>query len=94
MLNIFYRTSTYFQLFTPAFRDSNSDGSGDINGITEKLEKLRKIGIQTVWPTPLISTSDYTDYAVIDFKSIDKRLGTIDEFTNLITQVHDKGVCV
>ncbi len=82
------------QLFTPAFRDSNGDGNGDINGIIEKLENLRKIGIQTVWPTPLIAAdqSGYNIYDVIDFENIDSRLGTLDDFKNLVTQVHDKGL--
>lgn len=44
------------QIFTPSFRDSSGDGVGDFKGIAEKLEEIRKIGIQNVWATPVITT--------------------------------------
>lgn len=49
------RAKIYFQIFIPSFRDSSNDGIGDFNGIREKLNDLRKIGIKTIWVTPVIA---------------------------------------
>lgn len=46
----------HLQIFTSSFRDSDRDGVGDFKGIAEKLEEIRKIGVQNVWATPVIAT--------------------------------------
>uniref|UniRef100_A0A914VE08 alpha-glucosidase n=1 Tax=Plectus sambesii TaxID=2011161 RepID=A0A914VE08_9BILA len=84
-----YKNKVSYQAWTPAFRDSNGDGTGDFKGMNEKLDKLRKIGVQTLWPTPVIQ-SDTFSYGVTDFEKVDERLGSEEDFKELVDEVHDK----
>ncbi|VBB30688.1 unnamed protein product [Acanthocheilonema viteae] len=78
-------------IFTPSFHDSNNDGIGDFNGIREKLNDLRKIGIKTIWVTPVITTQkdDFIPLDVIDFTSVDERFGTKNDLKSLIDATHE-----
>jgi hypothetical protein len=85
-----YKVIVSSQIWLPSFRDSDGDGIGDIVGLTDRLEKLRKIGIQTVWPTPLFSSDNFS-LVVRNHTEIDAQLGTNSQFDSLIAQVHAKG---
>ncbi|EFO21378.1 alpha amylase [Loa loa] len=86
-----WRKQVSYQIFTPSFRDSNDDGIGDFNGIREKLHDLRKIGIRTIWVTPIITIQkdDFIPFDVIDFTSVDERFGTMDDLKLLIDATHE-----
>uniref|UniRef100_A0A0N5ANX6 alpha-glucosidase n=1 Tax=Syphacia muris TaxID=451379 RepID=A0A0N5ANX6_9BILA len=79
-----------YQIFTSSFRDSDRDGVGDFKGIAEKLEEIRKIGVQNVWATPVIATDkdDFDPYEVSDLMQVDERFGDIESLKYLITEVH------
>lgn len=87
-----WRTKVSYQIFTPSFRDSNGDGLGDFNGIREKLDELRKIGVQNVWAAPVIATDkdDFAPFDVVDFDNVDSRFGTMDEFKMLVNAIHNR----
>ncbi|VDN02541.1 unnamed protein product [Thelazia callipaeda] len=89
-----WRKQISYQIFTPSFRDSNSDGIGDFNGIREKLDDLLKIGVQTIWVTPVIATQkdDFKPSDIISLTSVDERFGTIDDLKLLIDQTHKLGM--
>ncbi|MCP9265613.1 Ubiquitin-conjugating enzyme E2 2 [Dirofilaria immitis] len=78
-------------IFTPSFHDSDSDGIGDFNGIRMKLNDLRKIGIKTIWVTPVITVQkdDFIPLDVTDFTSIDERFGTTNDLKMLIDGTHE-----
>ena len=82
-----------FQAWTPSLQDSNADGQGDINGVKDRLEDLRRIGVKTIWPTPLLQTSDLwkEPYSITELYIIDSGLGTNDEFKSLVDSAHSKG---
>uniref|UniRef100_A0A0R3S5L9 alpha-glucosidase n=1 Tax=Elaeophora elaphi TaxID=1147741 RepID=A0A0R3S5L9_9BILA len=86
-----WRKQVSYQIFTPSFRDSSNDGIGDFNGIREKLNDLRKIGIGTVWITPVITIQkdDFIPLDVVDFASVDERFGTKDDLKSLIDTAHN-----
>ncbi|CAG9533601.1 unnamed protein product [Cercopithifilaria johnstoni] len=86
-----WRRHVSYQIFTPSFRDSNNDGIGDFNGIREKLNDLRKIGIRTIWVTPVIAIQkdDFIPLDVIDFTNVDERFGTKDDLKSLIDATHE-----
>ncbi|VDK47074.1 unnamed protein product [Gongylonema pulchrum] len=85
-----WRKHVSYQIFTPSFRDSNNDGIGDFSGIKEKLNDLRKVGIQTIWVTPVIATQkdDFLPLDVVDFASVDERFGTTNDLKLLIDEAH------
>uniref|UniRef100_A0A915PNX5 alpha-glucosidase n=1 Tax=Setaria digitata TaxID=48799 RepID=A0A915PNX5_9BILA len=86
-----WRKQVSYQIFTPSFRDSNNDGIGDFNGIREKLNDLRKIGIKTIWVTPVttIQKDDFVPLDVIDFTTVDERFGTADDLKLLVDEAHN-----
>lgn len=79
-------SSVYYEIFVASFNDSNGDGVGDINGISEKLPYLQDLGVKNLWLMPISPSPTYHKYDVIDYKAIDKSYGTIEDFKNLIAQ--------
>lgn len=59
-------------------------------GLTNRLENLRRLGIQAVWPVPLLISDNFND-AVRDYMEVDSRLGTNNDVDELVDAVHDKG---
>ncbi|CAJ0579439.1 unnamed protein product, partial [Mesorhabditis spiculigera] len=88
-----WQTKVSYQLLTPTFYDSNGDGVGDFLGIKEKLDNLRKLGVTTIYPTPVITTDKdelYSEYDVIDHMKVDPRFGSEEDFQALSNAVHDR----
>ncbi|KAK6020673.1 hypothetical protein OSTOST_13670, partial [Ostertagia ostertagi] len=49
-----WQTKVSYQLLTPTFYDTDNDGVGDFRGVSEKIDLLRKIGVTTIYPSPVI----------------------------------------
>ncbi|MGO4593740.1 maltose alpha-D-glucosyltransferase [Leifsonia sp. 2TAF2] len=88
-----YRRSVFYEVMVRSFVDSNGDGSGDIAGLTSKLDYLQWLGIDALWLPPFFQ-SPLRDggYDVADFKSILPEFGTIDEFRELVTKAHERNM--
>lgn len=72
---------------------AQSRHGGDIQGVIDRLEYLKNLGITTVWLTPLIENNtfrSYHGYSATDFYKIDPRLGSIDLYNSLVDKAHDK----
>ncbi|CAI2352055.1 unnamed protein product [Caenorhabditis sp. 36 PRJEB53466] len=88
-----WQTKVSYQLLTATFYDSDNDGVGDFAGITEKIDFLRKIGVTTVYPTPVIKIQKdeyFNSYDVVDHNAVDERFGSEDQFKELIETVHNR----
>ncbi|XP_065204698.1 maltase 2-like [Planococcus citri] len=88
-----WQTSVIYQICPRSFKDSNSDGIGDLKGIEEKADYLKDLGIGTVWLTPIYK-SPMADmgYDISDFKSIDPIFGTMADFESLRDKLHSLGM--
>jgi maltose alpha-D-glucosyltransferase/alpha-amylase len=88
-----YRTAVFYELLPRAFRDSNGDGVGDLNGIADRLEYLEWLGVECLWLPPIFD-SPLRDggYDVSDFRSIHPDLGTIGDMANLLDAAHRRGL--
>ncbi|MDY0276822.1 MAG: alpha-glucosidase [Acholeplasma sp.] len=76
-----------YQIYPKSFYDTNGDGIGDLNGITNKLEYLKKLGITLIWIGPFYdSPMDDNGYDVRDFFSVAKEFGTLDDFKKLVAK--------
>lgn len=84
----------YYEIFVRSFADSDGDGIGDLNGITEKLDYLKDLGVEGIWLTPINSCDSYHGYDVTDYKSINSQFGTEEDFKNLLSAAHSKGIKV
>lgn len=80
----------YFKIWTPSFQDSNGNGIGDFIGLINRLENLRRLGIQVIWINPFLHSDDFND-AVQDHLTVDPKLGTNDDAYRLIDAIHNKG---
>ncbi|WP_156286464.1 alpha-amylase family glycosyl hydrolase [Oceanivirga salmonicida] len=84
----------YYEIFVRSFADSNGDGIGDINGITEKLPELNKIGIEGLWLTPIFKSPSYHKYDVTDYLKIDEEYGTKEDLKKLVEKAHELDIKV
>ncbi|MBL7926608.1 MAG: alpha-glucosidase C-terminal domain-containing protein [Bacteroidia bacterium] len=84
----------YYQIFVHSFADSNNDGIGDLNGIAQKLDYIKDLGIRGIWLTPILASYSYHKYDVIDYYRIDSQYGTLADLNNLIEQAHNRGIAV
>ncbi|WP_322961464.1 alpha-amylase family glycosyl hydrolase [Mycoplasmopsis cynos] len=82
-----------YQIFPRSYYDSNNDGDGDINGITKKLGYLKKLGINAIWLCPTYETN-FVDagYDVLDYKSVWKQFGTLDDFIKMTKTAKKYGI--
>lgn len=82
-----------YQIYPKSFNDSNGDGWGDLPGITQKLDYLKQLGIDYLWITPFfVSPQKDNGYDVADYRSIDSRFGTMEEFEELSREAHARGI--
>uniref|UniRef100_A0A0K0F3X5 Neutral and basic amino acid transport protein rBAT (inferred by orthology to a human protein) n=1 Tax=Strongyloides venezuelensis TaxID=75913 RepID=A0A0K0F3X5_STRVS len=89
-----YENSISYQLFVPTFYDSDGDGVGDYKGVSQKLNYLRKIGVDSIWPGPIIKTDkdDFDVNEVVDFDKIDERFGDEESLKQLIADTHYENI--
>lgn len=85
---------TYYEIFVYSFYDSNGDGIGDLNGVTEKLDYLTDLGVNGIWLMPIMPSTTYHKYDTTDYMSIDKEYGTMEDFDKFIDACHKKGINV
>ena len=83
----------YFLIYPKSFNDSNADGFGDLNGVTEKLDYLHWLGIDYLWITPFfISPQKDNGYDVADYYRIDPLFGTMEDLERLIQTAAKKQI--
>lgn len=82
-----------YQIFPRSFYDSNNDGDGDLKGITEKLPYLKELGINGIWLCPTYDTH-FVDagYDVLDYKSVWKQFGTLQDFKEMSLKASELGI--
>lgn len=83
----------FYQIYPRSFKDSNGDGIGDLNGITEKLDYLKDLGINAVWLSPCYkSPNDDNGYDISDYYDIMDEFGTMDDWKHMIDEMHKRGI--
>ncbi|GAB2622374.1 glycoside hydrolase family 13 protein [Streptomyces capparidis] len=90
-----WRESVVYQVYVPSFADSDGDGIGDLRGIAGRLGHLARLGVDAVWLTPFYP-SPWADggYDVADYRDVDPRHGTLDDFRDLLAGAHGLGLKV
>jgi alpha-glucosidase len=90
-----WRQATIYQIYPRSFADANGDGLGDIRGITSRVDYLHKLGIDAVWLSPFYP-SPLADggYDVADYRNVDPRLGTLDDFDEMLEALHSAQIRV
>ncbi|KAI5829976.1 glycoside hydrolase family 13 protein [Schizophyllum commune Tattone D] len=88
-----WKEAVVYQIYPISFFDSNGDGIGDLNGIASKLDYLKDLGVDVLWLSPIYKSplADY-GYDISDYRSIDPRYGTLEDWDRLLKGVHDRGM--
>ena len=90
-----YKNAVVYQIYPFSYRDSNTDGWGDIEGIIEKLDYIKELGVTAIWFSPLYRSPDYDyGYDTSDYKDIDPKFGTLEDFDRLLKECHDRDLKV
>ena len=90
-----WKESVVYQIYPKSFNDRNGDGIGDINGIIEKLDYLKELGVNVVWISPMLeSPQDDNGYDISDYRRIYKDYGTMDDYEKLLEEAHRREIKV
>lgn len=90
-----WRQAAVYQIYPRSFADADGDGIGDIPGIVSRVDYLAELGIDAVWLSPFYpSALADGGYNVADYRDVDPRLGTLEDFDAMVAALHDRGIRV
>ncbi|MGD6993623.1 alpha,alpha-phosphotrehalase [Sutcliffiella horikoshii] len=90
-----WKRSVVYQIYPKSFNDTTGNGVGDIQGIIEKLDYLKELGVDVIWLTPIYKSPQKDNgYDISDYFSIHEEYGTMEDFDQLLSQAHDRGIKV
>ncbi|OWY68389.1 trehalose synthase [cyanobacterium TDX16] len=95
MQNLWYKNAIVYSLDVETFMDSDGDGVGDFPGLTQKLDYLAGLGITCLWLLPFYPSPNRDNgYDVMDYYSVDPRLGTLGDFVEFMHKARERGIRV
>ena len=90
-----HKDAIFYGVPIKSFYDSNGDGIGDLNGLTQKLDYLQQLGIDCIWLLPMYPSPLRDDgYDISDFYSIHPDYGTVEDFERLVKSAHERNIRV
>src|SRR5881409_1581894 len=92
---LWYKRAVFYEVLIRGFHDSNGDGTGDIKGLTSKLDYLQWLGVDCIWLLPIYE-SPLRDggYDIADFMSILPEFGDLGDFVEMVDEAHKRGIRV
>jgi len=86
---LWYKDAIIYQLHIKAFFDSNDDGIGDFRGLTDKLDYIKDLGVNTIWLLPFYPSPLRDDgYDVADYRNVNPLYGTLEDFQRFVAEAH------
>lgn len=92
--NLKEKQGVYYEIFVRSFADSDGDGIGDLNGVTQKLDYLKELGVDGIWLMPIQPSPSYHGYDVTDYNAINPEYGTKKDFELLLKEAHKRNIKV
>ncbi|WP_029062214.1 alpha-glucosidase family protein [Labrenzia sp. DG1229] len=90
-----WRGAVIYQIYPRSFNDSNGDGIGDLNGVTERMDYIASLGVDAIWLSPFFtSPMDDFGYDVSDYEDVDPMFGTLADFDRMTKAAHERGLKV
>ena len=83
-----------YEIFVRSFYDSDGDGIGDFNGLTQKLDYVKDLGVKCVWLMPIMASPSYHGYDATDYYRVEPDYGTNADFKRLVAAAHARGLRV
>ncbi|KAA0546115.1 alpha-glucosidase [Bacillus sp. BGMRC 2118] len=93
MNKVWWKEAVAYQIYPRSFMDSNGDGIGDIKGVISKLDYIKGLGIDVIWICPIFkSPNSDNGYDISDYQDIMDDFGTMEDFDELLSEVHKRGM--
>ncbi len=88
-----WKHAVIYEIYPRSFQDSNGDGLGDLNGITQRLDYLKELGIDAIWIAPLYPSPQVDfGYDISDYQNIDPQYGTLADFDRLTSEAKKRNI--
>jgi trehalose-6-phosphate hydrolase len=93
MSTSWWKTAVVYQIYPKSFYDTTGNGTGDIQGIIQKLDYLKELGVDVLWLTPIYKSPQRDNgYDISDYYNIQEEYGTMDDFDQLLCEAHKRGI--
>ncbi|UWZ84886.1 glycoside hydrolase family 13 protein [Occallatibacter riparius] len=94
-LSNWWKNAVILEIYPRSFQDSNGDGIGDLNGITQRLDYLKSLGVDAIWLTPIYPSPQVDfGYDISDYEGIDPQYGTMADFDKLMAEANKRNIRV
>ncbi|SDM97985.1 trehalose-6-phosphate hydrolase [Fictibacillus solisalsi] len=88
-----WKKSVVYQIYPKSFKDTTGSGTGDLNGIIEKLDYLKLLGVDVIWLTPIYESPQKDNgYDISDYYKIHEEYGSLEDFERLLAEAHHRDV--
>jgi alpha-glucosidase len=88
-----WKHAVIYEIYPRSFQDSNGDGIGDLNGITQRLDYLQALGVDAIWLSPIYPSPQVDfGYDISDYENIDSQYGTLADFDRLVSEANKRGM--
>ena len=93
MTHLWWQKGIIYQIYPRSYQDSNADGVGDLNGVRQRLDYLESLGVKAIWLSPVFPSPMHDfGYDVADYCDIHPLFGTLDDFDQLLADIHARGM--
>jgi alpha-glucosidase len=90
-----WKHAVVYEIYPRSFQDSNGDGVGDLNGITQRLDYLQKLGVDAIWISPMYPSPQVDfGYDISDYENVDPQYGTLADFDRLVAEAKKHSIRV
>ena len=90
-----FKKLVIYQIYPRSFQDSNGDGIGDLQGICQRLDYLKELGINAIWLSPVYASPNVDNgYDISDYQEIMNEFGTLEDWEELVEMAHARGIAV
>jgi alpha-glucosidase len=90
-----WKGAVLYEIYPRSFQDSNNDGIGDLNGITQRLDYLKTLGVDAIWLSPIYPSPQVDfGYDISNYEDIDPQYGTLKDFDHLVAEAKKRNIRV
>ena len=92
---LWYKDAIIYQLHVKAFNDADNDGIGDFAGLTQRLDYIQELGVNTVWILPFYPSPLRDDgYDIAEYTAVNPSYGSLEDFKHFLDECHRRGLRV
>src|ERR1700709_1799165 len=91
--HLWWQTGIIYQVYPRSYQDTNNDGVGDLQGVIQRLDYLKWLGVNAVWLSPIYPSpmADF-GYDISDYTNIDPLFGSLNDFDKLLAEIHSRNM--